>query len=111
MEFKIKNSSKDKLRNYILQLWESHNALEQNKEKLFHDLVKATHNAGWKEKQAQNLDQEAKRAIEKEKNAKNHIKSLEKSLNKERRKIDKYKASFENFKATAIAKRKELLIS
>merc|ERR1712003_188136 len=81
------------------------------KEQLFHDLIKATHTAGWKEKEAINLDQVAKLAKEKEKNAKNHIKSLEKSLNKERKRIDKYKASFGEYKLMAINKRKELLLS
>jgi len=111
MEFKIKNSSKDKLRIYVRDLFENYQTMEKKKEQLFHDLIKATHTAGWKEKEAINLDQVAKIAKEKEKNAKNHIKSLEKSLNKERKRIDKYKASFEIFKQMAMDKRKELLLS
>ena len=73
--------------------------------------MKATHHQGWTQKQAANLDKEAKRAREREKSAKTHIVSLEKSLLRERERVQKFKTSFEGFKASAIKKRKESLLS
>lgn len=86
-------------------------ALDKEKSQLFQDFVKATHQQGWTQKQAQNLEKDAKKAMERERAAKTHISSLEKSLSKERERGQKYKVAFENFKASAIKKRKESLMS
>eukprot|EP01084_Bolivina_argentea_P160116 278845_1 len=67
MEFKIKNCSKDKLRSYLRDLFDGYFILDREKQQLFQDLIKATHNQGWTEKEARNKDQQAKTAIEKEK--------------------------------------------
>eukprot|EP01084_Bolivina_argentea_P315264 546144_1 len=52
MEFRIKNSSSNKLRNFVRDLFTKYQIVEHEKNQLFQDLAKATHGQGWAEKEA-----------------------------------------------------------